>query len=429
MKTHNQKEDFIMPNTIYNVGYTCNRIGISIGEGTNVSKYSVQASNIISIAIIHNYDNATYPIVRVRMYTDMEVVENITEDPDHIFVTISLYGNIYKIDQETDVHTIVKPVNSLTISGNGYIENKNIPVSKMDQYKLGIKDTTDLNVDSKVPFEMYIYAGELVHKMRRKVQSIYRNTTVGTVCEDILKDVCHINIDPIQNQKRYDQILIPNLTALEAFSFFDRYYGLYPNGGSLYFDTDETAYLSNTAVNNGTDPIPVYVRTEKEDSSNASGVFLHGDRYLHQTQALNASVLSESDIERVMNPEIISDINVHDLSVHFKELDKLFDVSSIDQVKTQRIEQKNILHKTERTTLSIQEAARLNEKITRIDLSGAGFDLSQFKPNSRLNLIFESPIRGLKIAEAYRMKYACHVLTNSSGDIFLPQTTMQLCSN
>lgn len=417
-----------MPDTIYNVGYTCNRVAISIGEKPNITTYSIQASNLISVAFIHNYDTATYPIIRLRMYADMEVVENINVDPDHIYITLSMFGNIYKIDKETDTHTIVKPVNAINISGNGYIENKNIPVSKMDQYKLGIKDLSDLNVDSKVPFELYVYPGELVHYMRRKVKSIYRNVTIGTVCEDILKGM-KTSLDPIANQKRYNQILIPNLTALEAFSYFDRYYGLYPNGGALYFDQEGIAYLTNTQSNNGTTPIPIYIRTEKEDSSNASGVFLHGSEYLHQTQALNASVLSETDIERVMNPEIISDINVSNLDVHYKQLDKLFGVSNVDQVKTERIEQKNILHKTDRTTLSIQEAARLNERITRIDLSGAGFDLSQFKPNTRLNLIFESPIRGLKIAEAYRMKYACHVLTNSSGDIFLPQTTMQLCSN
>lgn len=420
-----------MPNTIYNVGYTCNRMGISVGEGSNVSKYSVQASNIISVAIINDYDNATYPIIRIRMYTDMELIENINVDPNHIFVTMTLFGNIYKIDQETDTNTIVKPVDSIQISGDGYIENKNIPVSKMDQYKMGIKDETDLNVDSKVPFELYVYPGDLVHTMRRKVTSIYRNTTIETVCRDILKEtsIYASVIDPIQNQKYYEQILIPNMTALETFSYFDRYYGLYPNGGSLFFDSSRIAYLTDTKSNNGTTPIPVYVRTEKEDSSNASGIFLQGNRYLHQTQALNASVLSESDIERVMNPEIISDINVNSLSAHYTELTKLFNVSDIDKVKTQRIEQKNILHKTDRTTLSIQEAARLNEKITRIDLSGAGFDLMQFKPNTRINLVFESPIRGLNIAEAYRMKYACHVLTNSSGDIFLPQSTFQLCSN
>ena len=418
-----------MSNTIYNVGYTCNQLGISIGESPNISQYSMKSSDIVSIALIHRYDTATFPIIRLRLYADMEMVENINVDPNHIFVTLSLFGNIYKIDETDDTHTIVKPTESICISGNGYIENKNIPVSKMDQYKLGVKDTTDLNVDSKVPFELYMYSGDIIHTMRRKVKSIYRNTTIGTVCEDILKDIWKIQIDPIQNQKRYDQILIPNLTALEALSYFDRYYGLYPNGGMIYFNTDDVAYLSDSSTNNGTIPIPIYIRTEKEDSSNASGVFLHGDRYLHQTQALNASVLSESDIERVMNPEIISDINVHSLEAHHAELNKLFETADIDQVKSKRIEQKNILHKTDRTTLSIQEAARLNEKITRIDISGAGFDITQFKPNSRLNLIFESPIRGLKIAEAYRMKYACHVLTNSSGDIFLPQTTMQLCSN
>lgn len=415
-----------MPNTIYNSGYVCTECSMSIGEYPNKRNYNVKSSDIISVSIIHRYDTATYPIIRLRMYADMGVVENINDDPDHIFISLYLSGNIYRIEE--DDHIIVQPINPLRISGNGYIENKNIPVSRMEQYKMGIKDKTDLNVDSKVPFELFIYYGDIIHAMRRRVKSIYRNTTIETVCRDILKGY-NATIDPIQNQKRYDQILIPNMTAIEAFSYFDRYYGLYPNGGSLYFSnqTDEI-YLTDTAINNGTVVSPIYVRTEKEDSSNASGIFKYGNKFFHQTQALNASVLSETDIERVMNPEIISDININTLQANYKALTKLFGVTNIDDVKN-RIEQKNILHKTDRKTISIQEAARLNERITHIDLSGAGFDISVFKPNTRLNLIFESPIRGLNIAEAYRIKFVCHTLTNSSGDIFLPQTTMQLCSN
>ena len=425
-----------MANSIYNVMYELNA-SISIGVGTNTDPtiMRIQSSDIVSIAIIHKYDTATYPIIRLRIYADMSLMELINTDPDNVYAGFNAIGGLYKTDNDSNTTSLIGSTRTISVYGKAYIENKNIPVSKMDQYKMGVKDTNDLNVDSKVPFELFIYDEKLMHAMRQKTQAVYRDVTVGTVCDDILKKAGlpsnQIHIDPVQNQKRYNQILIPNLMAIEAFSYFDRQYGLYPHGGSLYYDFTQTPpmmYLCDTDVYASSNISPIYVRTEKMNTED-SCIFKAGDyTYKMQTNALNVSVLTESDIERVMNPEIISDINLTSLESQHTKLTRLFQTSDIDSLPN-RIEQKNILHKTDRTTISVQEAARLNEKITKVDVSGSGWDISLFGPNARLNLVFESPIRGLNIGDAYRIRYACHVLSNTSGKLFSSQTTMSLCTN
>lgn len=418
-----------MGNAVYNVLYKLNGW---IASGPTF-RQQLSGSDIVSISIINQYDSATYPIIRVRVYADMNMIENINENPDDTMVGITLTGGVYKTDQDSNTTSLVYPTNEISFSGYGYIENKNIPVSKFDQFKQGLKDATDLNVDSKVPFEIYVFWPDVIHAMRSKTHAVYRDSTIATVCEDILTNLVglpsnRITIDPIQNQKRYDQILIPNLTAIDAFSYFDRVYGLYPHGGLLFMDHQNQMYLSDTAAHNGTTTIPIYVRTEKNDGMNESGMFYSGGIYQAQTQSVNVSVLTESDIERVMNPERLSDINVNTLQMNYTDLDKLIQSANLSRYIAP-IEQKNILHKTDRTTLSVQEAARINEKITQIDLSAGGIDVSLFKPNSRVNLVFESPIRGLKIADAYRIRYASHVFSNTSGQLFVPQTVMKLCTN
>lgn len=412
---------------IYNMMYQLN-IGLWVGG----SYIRVNPTDVISVAILHRFDSATYPIIRIRFYADMALIENITEDPDAITAVCRLTGNVIRTDNESNSNTLCDVGSTYDFSARAYLENKNLPVSHMDQYKMGEKDSSDLNVDSKVPFELFLYKDIVTHKMRQKAPSIYRNLSIESVLRDILhrSDISdhQIVMDPIHNQKRYDQILIPNLTAIDTFTFFDRYYGIYDHGGMLYYDIiSDKMFLCNSVAKNGTKTIPIYIRSEKHDSDE-SGLFKSNGIYQMQTHAMYASVLTESDIERVMNPEIISDTNVNTLITSHTDMNRLFNTSNIDSLQN-RIEQKNILHKNDRTTLSIQEAARLNEKITRIDLSGAGFDISKFMPNSRINLVFESPIRGLNLADAYRAKYVCHVLTNSSGDNFAVQTTMQLCSN
>lgn len=410
-------------NTMYQVG-----IGLWVG-----GKYiSVNSSNIISIAILHRYDSATYPIIRVRLYADMALIEMINEDPDSIMMVGRISAHVIRTDPNSNSNSICGVGSSYDFSARAYLENKNIPVSEMDQYKMGERDSTNLNVDSKVPFELFLYKDKVTHKMRQKAPSIYRNMSIESAMKDILhrSDISdhQLIMDPIHNQKRYDQILIPNLTAIESFTFFDRYYGIYDHGGMLYYDIlSDKMFLCNSVSKNGTKTIPIYVRSEKHDSDE-SGLFKSNGIFQMQTHAMYVSVLTESDIERVMNPEIISDTNVNTLTTSHVDMDRLFNTTNINTLEN-RIEQKNILHKNDRTTLSIQEAARLNERITRVDLSGAGFDIGNFMPNSRINLVFESPIRGLRLADAYRPRYVCHVLTNSSGDDFAIQTTMELCSN
>jgi hypothetical protein len=412
--------------SVYNTMYRVN-----IGLWIQGEYHAIQSSDLISIAFVHRYDTATYPIVRFRFYADASLIETINEDPNNIMIVCNMDGGIYKSTDEND-NTIVRSVPSIRFSTKAYIENKNIPISKMDQYKMGERDTNDLNVDSKNAFELFAYDDVIIHKMRQRAHSIYRNTTIETVMRDLIKRVGitenKLNIDPIYNQTRYDQILIPNLTTIEAFTFFDRYYGIYRRGGILYYDfTQEKMFLSDSSSYNNSVTIPIYVRTEKFNSEE-SGIFLSAGNYHMQTGAVNVSVLSESDIEQVLNPEILSDVNVNTFDVNQTPLTKLFNTTDVNTLSN-RIEQKNRLHKSDKQTISVQEAARINERITHVDLSGAGFHIDQFDPTARFNLVFESPIRGLNIADSYRAKYVCHVLTNSSGDLFAVQTTMELCTN
>lgn len=413
--------------SIYNTMYRLS-VGLWIGDHQYIP---INSSDVVSIAIIHQYDTSTYPIMRFRIYADMELVEDINEDPDHISVVCSLDGGIYQSGDNDETSRIVRTVPSISFTAKAYLENKNIPVSKMDQYKMGEKDTSDLNVDSKVPFELFVYDDNITHKMRQKAPSIYRNVAVETVVRDLLRRTGlpdnRMKIDAITNQKRYDQILIPNLTTIEAFTYFDRYYGLYDHGGMLYYDfISQTLYLGSSASDNQ-NVIPIYVRSEKFNSDEA-GIIMINNTPRMQANAMHVSVLSESDIERVLNPEIIANVNVNTLAVDKVPLRELFDTYDINTL-TNRIEQKNVLHKTDRKNLSTQEAARLNERITHVDLSGAGFPLDCFTPMTRYNLVFESAVRGINLAKAYRPKYVCHVLHNASGDLFVTQTTMELCSN
>ena len=154
-------------------------VSLKINSSINNEGYttiSLPTSDIVSIAIINNYDNATFPIIRLRIYTELKNVLYLTENPDDIHVSIILNGNVYRMnDADTKSISPVSGATNININLKGYIENKNIPTSIMDQYDSGIEKSTDLNTLKKVPIEIYCYDEKLIHYMRTKVQSIYKD--------------------------------------------------------------------------------------------------------------------------------------------------------------------------------------------------------------------------------------------------------------
>ena len=412
----------------------------------NGTTMNIPSSDIISITIIHDFDNATFPIIRIRLYSDLTVMENLTQFPDQIFVILNMSGMMYRMaDENNKSPTMVTGAKSLGFRLKGYIENKNIPTSVMDQYDHGIKKTADLNIERKVPIEIYCYDDTLIHYMKRKASSIFKQMSITSIIESLFRKqgIVNYSIQPTQNQNKYDQVLIPNLNINEALSFFDNKYGLYPKGAQVYGDIDKL-YICNSDVNNGVKPLPIHVESYKS-SSDMGGMRRVGDiNYQMNTKADNVSVISETDIERVLNSEIINAVNVRNLNIDSVSMVKLFPDTAKDstaRVKSLGANNKTIskirdmistpdlLHKTENNYAAETCAARISERITRIDLSGVGFDIGKMDITARYNLIFDSPIRGMSMNQLYRASTINHVISNLDSDLFIAQTTMTLCSN
>lgn len=396
----------------------------------NNETINLSNSEIVSISFIHNYDTASYPIIRLRIYADLTKIQQICENPDSILVRGCLNGGIYKMNQNTENEsTLVKAVKSINISLKAYIEMKNIPSSTYDQYEDGKKKESDLNVNVKSPLELYCYNEQLVHYMKKRANSIYKDTSIGTVLHDILQqaNVYNAEIDPITNPKKYNQVLIPNMNIIQSISFIDHYYGLYKKGGMMYGDLDKL-YIANTDVYNGTTPIPIYVESYK-NNNDSSGMTRINNDYQFYIMAPNVSIRSESDIERVLHGPKLASINLMDMNdIDIIELTNLFEeIKSLSL--SENIETPNLLHKTQNKYIGTSYVARLDERITKVDVSGTGFDIMRITPKTRFNLIFASPIRGIKIDKQYRATFVCHVLSSTDSGKFIAQTTMNLCTN
>lgn len=394
---------------------------------------NINTSDIVSISLIHNYDAATYPIIRIRLYSDIRIIEQITMYPDEIQVLLNMDANTYQInDKDKSSPKLVAPASNISLSMKGYIENKNTPVSFADQYTNGLPKETNLNTNIKVPIEIYCYNQDLIHHMKYKPQSIYKDISIQGVIEDILKrhGIYRFKMDSPHNQNKYNQILIPNLDILKTISFLNEKYGLYQKGGQIYGDIDQL-YICNTDVNyfdTNQQPLTIYV-TKQSDTNTAGMVKLSTNQYGMATMAQNVSLISETEIERVLNAEQITTINFTTLKIGHAELKKLYGESTFQSNQKEKINVPDIPHHNISDYVASSHEARLNESITKIDVSGFGFDVGKMKVNRRYGFVFESPIRGLNVNQFYRSTFANHVFTNLTGELFYAQTTMNLVSN
>lgn len=403
-------------------------IMLNIGQET----ISVPTSDIVSIAIVDEFDTMTHQMIRVRLYTDIDNFESMTNKPDDIHISLNMPSGVYRINDEDKSPTMVSPskfyphFESCTMKA--YIEQKNSPTSKMDQYVNGIKKESDLNNNIKVPIELYCYNQELIHKLKQKTSAVFKNMTLSTAVNQILTDgnIRRYSMDIFDNQTKYDQILIPNLSITNSLSFLDEEYGLYAGGGQLYCDMNQLRLCNTISTPTNNSVYPIYVSSAKSNKD-LSGVIKFSDgSYQMSTLAGYVSVLSQSDIDKVLNSEQISSVNIETWKTSYAKL-KVFSMNKSSNPGT--IFTPDYLHKTKNEYIAAREAMRINERITRVDVSGTGFPIEAFLPSSRFNLIFESAIRGINMNDYYRPTFTCHVLTNLDSDLFIAQTTMNLCTN
>ena len=119
--------------TSYSVFYKLSlRLVINETEVVNINN-----SDIVSLSIMNQYDSKTYPMIRLRLYPDITLLQKITKYPDALELRGSLDGGVYRV-KTNETADIVSPTQSLQMGMKVYFEYKNTPTSDMDKYQDGL---------------------------------------------------------------------------------------------------------------------------------------------------------------------------------------------------------------------------------------------------------------------------------------------------
>ena len=384
--------------------------------------------DVVSLSIINDYDHAFFPIIRLRLYIDLTKLAYINEDPNNLIISMAPTLSLNKINE---TETGVTYTNVMGLGGcfgydvlYGYIETKNNPYSKYDNYQMGEKRDDSLNTNNKVPLTIYCYDKNLIRATKQHVNAIYKNTSLYAVVSEMFLQ-CGINdvkIEPFDNNELYDQILIPNMSLIDAITYLDTYYGLYENGASLYSTAFGHMTLSRPVLETSLASGGHTVRVSSYKSGNSfSGIVDPFNSLSYQTPDTSVVIKSQTDLEQTVNSQVFASMNVEDFKAVSTYLDETFKDTDMTNIETPYI-----IHKTKNQFIPSMYKARVNERNTRIDLSLNGYVLTNFTP-SPFSFVFYNPIRGIDINRIYRPMYATHTLTNIGSGLFDIQSTFQLC--
>lgn len=413
-------------------------------NGTDIVR--IDHDDIVSFTVSNQYDTMTYPMIRLRLYSDLSVLQSLADSPDAIRLRGSINSMLYEVSDKDSPKPVSAISEGLSVDLKVYMEMKNIASSKMDKYSAGLPRSIDdiLNVTNKVPIEVFLYDDKLVHAMKDQAQAVFKGMTIGTALNAMMDhaNIRNASVVPFHNQTRFDQILIPNLSIIDAVSFFDTVYGLYPKGGMMFGDTlSNHLYICNLDSDYQIFgfPLSIYVNAADNNNDNSGMMSVPSGRnplFSLRTSFENVSILTESDIEKVLRAERITSVNVETLDSSttnlpfYTESETSVSNTLVTKQANDNISPTLLLHKSTNPYVATMSAARIEETVTRIDVSGTGWEVFELiNPATRINLVFESPLRGVNMAANYRISFANHVLTNVGNSMFVATTTMTLCKN
>lgn len=397
----------------------------------------ISKDDVVSISIQQDFNNNIFPMFRIRLYTDITTLTYINENPKNLDMTISATRDICEINQEDKTFGRTLETSAFGIYQNKklrcYIESKNTPYSEYDNYQQGIKKDDSLNTTSKVPITLYCYDEEAIRNIKRKVTSIFKNTTLMEVI-NYMANECDLKCTAasLDNNEKFDQILIPNLSFVDAISYLDSYYGLYKSGAMLTTDAGSGHMMLGPLsrdvqlIHNNTINIRV---TSYKAGNTFSGLYYNSNltgelSCTAITTDTAVSIKSATDIEQTVNPKIFSAINVEDFGVESSELKETFKRSYSSNITAP-----SLIHKTKNNFLTSMYKTLVEEKNTQIDVS---MDLAYIRPVlyhafNRFTFTFDNLPRGIDIDRVYRPMQVTDVFTNIGSGKFTGKTTISLC--
>lgn len=389
----------------------------------------VRPEAVGGMMIEESFSSASYPIFRLNIATDSDTYYKISKNK----TTLKVHLNIQSYHVTTDVNgnlvnESAKKVwindNFCTISSNIAVDKGKDISMKEDRTKANPGDSEDRHYVS----ELYLWRVETANGFKKVLNAVLHKTTMSSIIAWALSSagISNCIMSPLENNDRYDEILIPPLPIDRLIQHLDAMYGFYKYGSLIYFGI-KNSYILNfngkcTAwgrgeVQNVTLLIP---KTTANESSEDGGAVDKGDssHYIYM-RYLDTDFSSPSTVDNVTNG---TDAVVVTKTTSDVTRSKGKSVSTNDKNNTNVIS-----NSTENKWIAETYTAQASSKKNVITGMIKNADLDDLTPNKIFTVAVEDPSETKNSKGNYKLFTAIHRFSNdrATGD-FAVESSVEL---
>ena len=232
---------------------------MSLVKETNFYRYIISEFNIIypdsktttlthgeilNIGIEKDFDNDFFPILSVKLLLGYEYYYKILENKTTVrfkFKFSKYIADKQALDTGNSTNKFIEPLFNTTFGI--YIDDDTTAMNK-ELYEQTKKTIGSHN--SKKAYDFYLFKDEDLKSGKYTTNCVLSNCNMTDALMYIFSKsgMKNLLMSPLDNSKRYSEVLIPYIPLTQTVRFLEQHYGFYNGGSTLFYDFDTTYFIS-----------------------------------------------------------------------------------------------------------------------------------------------------------------------------------------
>lgn len=376
-------------------------------------------SNILSIEYLNDYEINIRSILKVSLRMDIRKKLWILKNKNTITAKFELVCLHMDLDTDSFIHS-PKTIWNETFGVYFNEEDDSIDINVLEE-RLKLNEGNNFNMDqlteenyfeSQNILDIYLFNQKLLNASNRVFNSVFTKDIVQPMVGRILTSSKHKHVlmSKIENNKNYEEVLIPALPAYKALIYLDQYYGLYKTGAIIFYDVDYLYILNSngkcTVKRKNEYPDTTILVKSIDHSSPGNGMIKpNPNEKVHYVSISDMDINTEK-VSMSKNAKYGSEAKIvitDDITIDLAEADQ----SYMDQRNQHIIYSR----KDDNRFRSSIIKARMEENEIIFYISGDNFDISAFTPNKTFHVVFEEASKQKRFGKyRYRLAYVYHFI-------------------
>lgn len=210
----------------------------------------VKPEAVGGLMIEERFSTAVYPIFRLNVATDSDTYYKISKYKTSLKVHLTIQK--YYVVCDSNGKPTKKSAKKIWIDDDFCTITKDININKQkdidmleDKKKVNSGDSEDRNSVS----ELYLWRVEIANGFKKVLNAVICGSTMSSIIAWALGNAGITNciMSPLENNRRYGEVLIPPLPINRLLQHLDAMYGFYKNGTMIYFGLKQSYILNINA--------------------------------------------------------------------------------------------------------------------------------------------------------------------------------------